>query len=347
MKIFPQDLRESYHGEVIVLRSNYGGAATSETRALTGAHTQTRKPVGRLGRLWLGKLPFTSDQAEMALPASATATQGIAWLSQIMLTGVGGLVAAMLHKNGVCTVPEAWALTALAGGVLGYPSFVLWPRAALKGLYSRPLSVTEVEGLMPRAQTELERAYLGLVRETILQPVPEIAAADVRVAIQALGQAVDALPLVESAPVDTNALRGEAASLRTQARQEGDRIIADSQENRADALERRADSADRSAQYARRIQALQEEIAAQIAATRQDLSAFCADGGGAAVNSASLAHLADTGRRIATVAVSAARARAELDGVFATPPSFTESADWKPTLAAEEPTAQNLQVTIK
>lgn len=347
MKIFPQDLRESYHWQTVVLRANYSGGATGETaQVLLANRPPISKPVGPLGKLWLGKLPLTRPQAEMALPASAGSAQATAWLSHILLTGVAGLVGAILHKNGILSTPEAWGTMALAGGAFLYPSFVVWPRATLKFLYNKPLTVAEVEGLMHHAQTDLERDYLALVRETISQPVPEAAEADVRAAIQALGQAVDALPQVDLAPVDTDALRAEAAALRTQALQEHDRIISDSRENRADALERRANAADRSVQYARRITALQEEIAAQIAATRQDLSAFHADGGGAGVNSASFAHLADAGKRIASVAVSAAAARAELDAPLSADLREAQETIY-PVAPAELPVASGVQVGIK
>ncbi len=352
MQLYPQDLRDSYHWETVLLRANYGSGATADTRALLTVQPQVRKHVGLLGKLWLGKLPLTRDQAETALPAAAMSTQGVAWLSQVLLTGMSGLVGAILHKNGVLSTPEAWGMMALTGGALFYPSFVLWPRAALKSLYGKPLTINEVDGLAGRAQSELERDYLALVREAIRQPVPEAAEADVRAAIRALGEAVDALPSIESEPVDTQALRTTADMLRVQARDEQDRIIADSQENRADALERRADAADRSAQYARRINALQEEIAAQIAATRQDLTAFHADGGGAAADSTARSHLADAGRRIATVAVSAARARAELDA--AVPPqtprnTVATTEDWRAVASepAEVGSAQFIRAGIK
>lgn len=363
MKLYPQDLRESWHGEIIALRANgvtpemqsvftSDAASARQVSALLVRQPPARKPIGRLGRRWLGKLSLTRPQAEMALSASAASTQGIAWVSQILLTALGGLAGALLHKNGV--TPEALATVApasvaLAGAGLAsvaslYPSFVAWPRAALRSLYQRPITATEIELLTPRAQTDLERDYLTLLREAVSHPVPPAAEEDVRAALQSLGQAVGALPATEPEPVDTRALREEAAALRARAGEEADPIIADAQENRADALLRRADAADRSAQYARRIHALREEVAAQIAAVRQDLTAFRAEGVGAAVSGASHAHLADTGRRIGTVADSIARARAELDGALADPVSADAPQYPK---AAEEPDAQTVRLTIQ
>ncbi len=287
------------------------------------------------------------------MPAAAETTQSVAWLSQFFLTGLTGLVTAILAKKGIVSSPEAWGTLALAAGAATYPSFVMWPRAALKYLYKKPISAGEVEKLLLDVDTDLERSYLELIRHTVLQPVPEEAQEDVRAAVVSLGEAVDNLPLIDPAQTDTQALREEAAALKAQAITEPDVIIAESLGHQAEALLRRADAADRSAQYARRIAALRKEISAQIAAVQEDLSTFNSTSG-AAFDRLSLSHIAEGARRVATISGSAAAARAELDGVMDTPSlgtpntdSFKVTQDWQPSLGAEDQPVQNLQVTIK
>lgn len=343
MKLYPQDLREQLHAEVIRRRSHAGQTLTETTGADVTPH------LGRLGQIWSRGLSLNPRQAAIAMPAAADTTQSVAWLSQFFLTGFTGLVTAILAKKGIISSPEAWGAMALAAGATVYPSFVTWPRAALKYLYKKPLSVGEIEKLIPNANTDLERSYLDLVRHTILQPVPTEAQDDVRTAVVSLGEAVDALPFINPTQTDTNALREEAIALKAQAVMEADTIIAESLGHQAEAILRRADAADRSVQYARRISALRKEIAAQIAAVQEDLSTFNSTNG-AVIDRVSLSQLAEGARRVATISVSAASARAELDGVLSgqlPSPPIPVAKDWQHNPAVQEEPAQNLQITIK
>jgi hypothetical protein len=344
MNLYPQDLRERLHAEVIRRRSNAGQPVTEDVKE------DVTPQLGRLGRLWSRGLSLTPKQAAVAMPATATTTQSIAWLTQFLSTFLAGFTTMVLAKKGIISSPQSWEGLALFAGAMAYPSFVALPRAALKSLYKKPVSVAEVEYLLSKAQTDLERSYLGLLRHAILQPVPDEAQDDVRTAILSLGEAVDALPLIDPAQTNTKLLREEAAVLQSQSAIETDTIIAESLENQAEATLRRADAADRSVQYTRRIAALRKEIAAQIAAVQEDLSTFNSTSG-TVIDGLSLSHLAEGAQRVATISVNAANARAELDSFSDTVPSTTLPAHSIPSShsipTAEEQPVQKLQVTIK
>jgi hypothetical protein len=186
--------------------------------------------------------------------------------------------------------------------------------AAFRSLH-KPLQVTEVEGLIKETVEELEKAYLALLRDVLLTDVPEKAEADIRAAVEALGEAIEKLPRVRIEPFDTAALRLEAAQLQQQALTEPDRVTADSISRRADALERRAEAHEHSALLAKRAAALRAEILAQIETLREGLAGHqLEDGVGPTV---AFAELSDTARRVAQEASAAAEARQELAQVQA------------------------------
>jgi hypothetical protein len=136
------------------------------------------------------------------------------------------------------------------------------------------------------------------------------AEADIRAAVEALGEAIEKLPRVRVEPFDTAALRLEAAQLQQQALTEPDRVTADSISRRADALERRAEAHEHSALLAKRAAALRAEILAQIETLREGLAGHqLEDGVGPTV---AFAELSDTARRVAQEASAAAEARQEL-----------------------------------
>lgn len=198
---------------------------------------------------------------------------------------------------------------------MGWLSVAVFPRASFQSLYKKPLALGEIEGLLDNANNnddELDRAFLTLVRDAVRQTVPPDVENGLRQAIAALAGAIDKLPAVIAAPLDTQVLRAEAAALRAQADAEPDRVTSESLERRADALVRRADASEHSVLLVRRTTALRAEILAQIEALREGLTTFYT---GAAGDVAGLTHLADSARRVAGETASVAQARAELDDV--------------------------------
>lgn len=341
MNLYPQDLREDYHWQIVVLRE---GSPTMipQTRETLLAKPRTKRPIGFFGKLWLNKLPLTHRQAEVTLNSLSAIDPGMSWFGYILFTVLSvGTLGVMPYSTEITTAPQAVAIGVLLSGMLFHFFFVSSSRGMLKRLYC-PISLPDIEGLVPSSQADLERAYLALVRDTVLQTVPEEAEDDVRTAIVAISEAMDALPPVDPVLTDTSLLRGEAIALRAQAASEADMVIADSLRYQAEAVLRRADAADRSAQYARRIAALRREIGAQIAAVQEELSTFSSTAG-SIVDRVALSHLAESARRVAAISVSASNARAELD-------RFSSPLLRQTSLAADElavSTVQNLQRTIK
>jgi hypothetical protein len=323
MKLYPQNLRDRQHA-TIIKRRTYGlqGKGTPE-----GVNFSSEAPpprIGRLGRFWARRSGLTEKQAATGLPAASMSTLSAAYAPVSMvglLAGLFSLIAVNKHGADAATTAALYgALTA----ALGYAGALPWAGAAFRSLYKAPLRGGEVDVLLEDATdaTTVERSYLTLVRDAIRQNVPENVEPELRAAIEALGQAIDRLPAVSVAPLDTAALRAEADGLFREAAEQTDRVIADSLERRAEALRRRCDAHERSAQYVRRSAALRAEIEAQIEALREGLAAFDA---GLSADVADMAHLSESARRVASEAVSAAAAREELAEVFGGPdrPTYT------------------------
>jgi hypothetical protein len=154
------------------------------------------------------------------------------------------------------------------------------PGILLRRWSSLPVSQGEVEALLADANDDLERSYLSLIRD---------------------------------------ALRREAAQLRTRANEETDEVTAASLSRQAEARERSADAAERSSLVLRRTAALRDELAAQTEALRLGLAALYSGAGDAA----DLSHLAATVRGVADEANAVADARAELDTLAPSAPSAT------------------------
>jgi len=332
MKLFPQNLRDRQHAEIIKRRSN--GIQGKGGTGIEGQPLSEPPPpqMGRLGRLWSRGSGLNEREAATGLSASSTATQTTIWLPVPLVGFLSAIVgAAVVKKAGV---PAELYYSVWAGAMAGLAGLCAGPgaRAVFRSLY-KPLRVAEIEHLLESAESDLERSYLTLARDAIRQEVPEQSEEDVRAAIQALGQAIDRLPVVTVQPLDTDALREEAAALVEQARGHADRVIGESLERRADALERRADAHDRSAQYVRRSAALRSEIEAQIEALREGLSAFNAG----MIATGDMAHLSESARRVASEAVSAADAREEVESWLSSSP---------PPAAQASPAAEPERVTV-
>jgi len=315
MELYPQDLRERQYARVLFRRA-YQTSGHPFPETLTTPEPQPR--LGRLGRLWQRGLSL-SDR-EMALATSAAERALIT--SRILPTSLMMSFSLMIvslssigHGNGILISPDiAWGSAILLWlGVL-YASQIPLPRLVLRTLIRKPLSAEEATALLEQAKTELDGAYLGLVRDVTTATVPTEAREDLRAAVRALGNALDILPEAEALPQDVTALRQEAITLRAEAVTETDRVVSDSLANRADAIERRASAAARSQLQARRSAALCAEIEAQIAALREEIGALRGTGV-SVVNDVPLGNLADAAKRVARIASAAADARAELDAV--------------------------------
>lgn len=316
MKLFPQHLRDRQHA-TIIRRRTYGLRGKGDYGTNVDSIPLPAPKIGVLGKIWAKGSGLTEKQAATGLPAASMSTLGIVWSIPSIVGGIGILISGIvLAKRGNI---EPLAVTTAATAALSYLSAVPWAKMAFKWCYKEPLATGEIEQLLENEQTatELEQAYLRLVRDAVRQTAeisPETEA-EVQAAIASLGEAIDRLPTVSVPPVDTVALRHEAELLQADALTNPDRVIGESLERRADALLRRADANDRSGLAVRRTAALRAEIEAQIAALREGIATLGTGYGNAdTATSENLQHLSESARRLAAEAVSAASARAELEG---------------------------------
>lgn len=343
MKLFPQHLRDRQHATLIRRRS-YGMRGKGDYAGTNIEATPLPAPkIGTLGRFWAKGSGLNEKQAATGLSAASMSTLSTVWLGPALVGSFGALfsmLAWMKHGN-IEPLAISTGLTAAAS----YLSALPLARFAFRYCYREPLAEGEIEQLLDieNDNTELEKSYLRLVRDAVRQtaPVSPETEAEVQAAIHSLGEAIDRLPVVTVTPVDTAALRREADLLRTDALTNPDRVIGESLERRADALTRRADANDRSALAVRRTAALRAEIEAQIAALREGIATLGTGYGTSdTATSENLQHLSESARRLAAEAVSAASARAELDGDGLKEP-IAET--WTPTQAEAEPERVSLR----
>ena len=321
MKLYPQDLRDRQHA-VIIRRRAYGvysGAAPTQYSVLSTEPPAPR--LGRLGRLWMRGTGLTEQEAATSLPAASVQTGPALWFLPLLAVPAFMWAAFLSATGNVLPGWETWGVTAAGTGATLWLSLTQLPRSVLRGLHKKPLSTSEIDALLPDAHTDVDRAYLGLLRDAVQQTVPPDAEIPLRDALRSLARAVDSLPPLASAPQDTNALRQQAQEMSARAGQEKNGVVAASMERQADALSRRAAALERSAQVVGRTPALRSELLAQMEALRAGLTDFRTDG---ASDAGMLAALSEDARRVANEAGNVALARAELD-TFLAPPMSSEN----------------------
>ena len=313
MELFPHDLRARHHA-LLIKRRSYGvrGAATPSGYEGSLEPVPAARP-GWLGKIWVKGSGLNEAQASRALPNSSMQTQGSLWglgATVSFLTGIPVLIAAQKHGLDPALAWSAWLATTAGCFALGGGPLASW---AFRSVSDKPLVESELELLSEKAETDLERTFLSLVRDAIRTNLPDPPATEVRRSIAALGEALDSLPEVAPSAVDPAALRAEADGIDALSLAETDRVTSDSHSRRADALRRRAESAERTTLAGKRTVALKAEIRAQMEALREGLAALGADNASAAL--ADLASLAESVRTVAAEAVSALDAEAEIAGI--------------------------------
>lgn len=321
MDLFPIDLGKERYLRLLRRRAQMHrqrslGSSPSASGDVGEVFFDAPKPRrGLLGRFWAGNLGLDAD-----MEARAATVMGEARGAGLSISGTAVFVPVFL---GFCFFPLLAAMLmvgSLRGGALlcllwaGISAGMLFlhPRAVLHQLHGKPLTAGEIEALQGAARNRVERAYLTLVLDALRQPIPSpTAQADLRLALQALGDAVSGLPPEAFASEkEAGALRGEAAELREAAGREDDPIVADSLRRQADARERRAGLSGGEAAFSRRRAAtLRREVREHIETLRAALPAF----GAAEANAAGVAAVSQAVRRVAVDAASVAQARSELD----------------------------------
>ena len=315
MRIVPKDLGLTWHVRFVQARDSAEKAGA-----------EPPKPrLGVLGRFWAKGRGLDDRSAAAVVPAASNAigtsigiVAGPSMAFLLMSSGIlFGALRLPVELLPAYLATAALGLGSLAGGIA---------RSRFRGLLETPISAEEVDRLLERTHDPMDRRFLELVRDVVRQPGAE-AEENVRTALGALAEAIQRLPPIETAPLDTAALREEAAQLREQAQRETDSVTAESIRRRARAMLHRAETHEHSALMVQRIEALRCEIEAQIAAMREGLVALQTQ----SLDAAGFGALATSAQEVATEAVRMAAAREELDRAVEQWPAIA------PASAAPEP----------
>jgi hypothetical protein len=337
MELRPADLGAKWYLTLVRLRAGVGPGASAPAPRL-----------GTLGRRWARGIGVSEEVAAQTFPASRGAVLGAAyggvlggmsWLPGVVI-GMGALF------NHVELGIAAGAGTAAA---IGWLAFDFTPSRILGWLHNRPLTDAEVRRLrdvcaemhglngkdvgglatlvgdrlktlfggqagVPSVESAglLEDEFLALIGEVIRTEVhtPE-AEAELGNTLKLLGDAVSTLPLpAGSGTEDATDLLVDAETLVARARQESDKVIAESLLRQAEAKAAQATAVQNAARLTRRTRALRDELRAQIAATRAALPSLAQVG--AAAHMPSLGRVAVSVQAVAREAASVFAAREEL-----------------------------------
>jgi hypothetical protein len=301
MEIYPQNLGQRYHTEIVRRRAAKG---LVDPRNLLDAPIPAPK-LGIWGKFWARGSNLTEAQAAVGAPATSIGIQHATGLTLFMgsVLGITGLIVGQTTHDPTL----GWLMGSLSIGTFTALGFGPFAKMIFQKAH-RAMTVLEIEEMINKCQDELRKTYLGLVRDAMLVPVPNPPSENVRLAIEALGEAIEGLPAVISAPIDTDALRQEAIELRQKATTESDTITAESLVRQADSLEQRIETSERSAIIAKRSSVLRDEIFAKIAALREAIAAQQTG----LVDVTTLTELSESARHVAREAQSTASAKDEL-----------------------------------
>ena len=323
MRIVPKDLGLAWHVRFLLARDSAEkvGAEAPEPH------------LGVVGRFCSEGTDLDEKSAAALVPAARNAISNwfVPLLPAIPLSLIGSVVLMIPMHAPVALLPLYLGTVGLTFASIG----IGWARARFRRLLEAPLAAEEVDRLLEKTPGSMERRFLELVRDAVRQPGPAAAEQNVREALGSLAAAIERLPPIETAPLDTAALREEAQALEQQAATEPDRVTAESLERRARALLYSAQTHEHSALMFRRATALRSEIESQITAMREGLMALHAQ----ALDAAGFAELAGSARDVATEAVRLAAAREELAALDSRPVVTASSAEI-PTPALQTVTAQ-------
>ena len=322
MNLFPEDLGEKRCRLVV-------------TRRAGRAHilAEDAAPVGFWGRRWLGRQhkQMRVEDAQAALQAVRTRTRVSSAVGLLPLPWAAACLTIVLNQPFSSDAP-LWMLGAGATGIWTWLLADRYPKSLVsrkhRQMYAQPVTPGEIAALLPQAQDELERAYLTLAMDVVRQevaPTPETgpaSGADLRLALQALGNAIDRLPATrvvgnltmgsETPDIMTEVLRRTAAETLRQSQAEPDRVVAASLMRRVEALHRRADATARASVLVRRFSALRQEMAAETEALRAGLAAYYSG----AHEIADLTQLAAEMERVASEAAAMTAAVEEVDAAM-------------------------------
>ena len=319
MRIVPKDLGLAWHVRFLHAR---------DSPEKVGAEAPEPQ-LGARGRLCSDGMDLDESSAAALVPAAKNtiSTSFLPLLPALPLGIVSTVVLFIPLHTPLALLPWYLGTIGFTVGAIG----ISWARARFRRLLAAPLSAEEIDRLLEKIPGSMDRLFLELVRDAVRQPGPAATEANVREALGSLAAAIERLPPLEAAPLDTVALREEARALELQAATEPDRVTAESLERRARALVYSAQTHEHSAPMVRRAAALRSEIESQIVAMREGLIALH----GRALDAAGFAELANSARAVATEAVNLAAAHEELAGAIESRAAFTPTSAGTPAPALQ------------
>ena len=323
MRIVPKDLGLAWHVRFLQAR---------DSKEKVGAEAPEPQ-LGIVGCLCSQGMDLDQNSAAALVPAAKETISYslVPLLPALPISIVGSVVLFIPLHAPIGLLPVYLGAVGLTFASIG----IGWARSRFRRLLEAPLSAEEVDRLLEKTSGLMERRFLELVRDAVRQPGPAAAEQNVREALGSLAAAIERLPPLEAAPLDTVALREEAQALELQAGTEPDRVTAESLERRARALLYSAQTHEHSALMFRRAAALRSEIESQIVAMREGLMALHAQ----KLDAAGFAELANSAREVATEAVRLAAAREELTGAVEGRPAVTATSAGIPSPALQTITA--------
>ena len=304
MDIYPQDLGNSNHANVLNIRSISVRARHRLTPKITSTSFST--PWTPIRRLWTYGLSIDDQVAESATPAFDVCNSvAVQWIpTDFRWTFVKVLLFAFLVLP---LEPYILPFQLLYYGWLK-------PRTIMKEMYQR-LNHDDTLALTNATSDPLAADFFKLVEVAVHMPgvVSREDLGRVRAAFCSLGNSISLLPMLQVTTQDAARLKAEAHSFVEHAKTEPDPVVAASFQRRADAILQRAESADHSNTVLRRSQVLRDELREQIWALRASMTT-------AALNTdhhaGRLADVAANIQQIAGQANSVAAAQAELESAY-------------------------------
>jgi hypothetical protein len=312
MELTPRDLGTERYLSVIRKRvtpmTPQGTPATGTGADNAPVRRRGRRVRSRIRRYWVQDLNVDDETAAEVADIVSKGTPGVGMKVGLFIFSLyfwlGIFITSLFAPFGVpFTLLLMWSIIT--------PLILMSPRKTVRQMDEKPLTVPEVEAMLPHARGRLDRMYLNLVMDALRQEVPtESAKSDIRAALRHLGDVVASLPADPVGTRDAGSLHKEAMERRQQAAMETDSVVQASLIRQADALERRATVAALNDRSSRRAAALRREARTMMDSLRSILVAYQQT---APTDSASIGQLSDAVQRMASEAQAVATAKRELE----------------------------------
>jgi hypothetical protein len=313
MELTPRDLGTERYLSTIRKRVNpmtpQGTPANGMGQENTPVRRRGRRIRSKVRRYWVRDLNVDEETADEVAEIVSKGMPGVGMRVGVFIFSLylwlGIFITTLAHAPGAIPFMMflIWATI--------MPLILLSPRKNVKQMHEKPLTVAEVEAMLPHARGRLDRMYLNLVLDAIRQEVPtESAKADIRAALRHLGDVVASLPADPVGVRDAGSLHKEAMERRQQAVVETDSIVQASLMRQAEALERRATVAAINDRSSRRASALRREARTMMDSLRSILVAYQQT---APTDTTSIGQLSEAVQRMAGEAQAVAVAKRELE----------------------------------